>query len=45
MALFRTVAHRTQAAFDYQAGRSLTESPPMSEFKEDEYEDVVGIHN
>jgi formate dehydrogenase (coenzyme F420) beta subunit len=45
MALFRTVAHRTQHAFDYQAGRSLTESPPMSEFKEDEFDDIVGIHN
>jgi formate dehydrogenase subunit beta len=44
MALFRTVAHRTQAAFDYQAGRSLADNPPMSEFKEEEFEDVVGIN-
>jgi formate dehydrogenase subunit beta len=44
MALFRTVAHRTQTAFDYQAGRSLTENPPMSEFKEEEFEEIVGIN-
>ena len=44
MALFRTVAHRTQEAFDYQAGRSLTENPPMSEFKEEEFEEIVGIN-
>ena len=44
MALFRTVAHRTQAAFDYQAGRSPAENPPLSEFKEEEFEEVVGIN-
>jgi len=44
MALFRTVAQRTQAAFDYQAGRNLTENPPLSEFKEEEFEEVVGIN-
>ena len=41
MELFRSVAHRTQAAFDYQAGRSLDEAPPLSVFKEDEYQDVL----
>jgi len=44
MDLFRTVAHKTQRAFDYLAGRSISESPPMSEFKEDEFEEVVGIN-
>ena len=44
MALFRTVAHGTQTAFDYQAGRSLEENPPMSEFKEEEFEEIVGIN-
>ena len=43
MELFRTVAHQTQEAFDYQAGRSLDEKPPLSEFREDEFQDVVGI--
>lgn len=43
MELFRTVAHRTQEAFDYEAGRSTEEAPPLSEFKEDEYNEVVGI--
>lgn len=41
--LFRTVAHRTQAAFDYEAGRSLDEPPPLLVFKEDEFTDIVGI--
>jgi len=41
--LFRTVSRRTQASFDYEAGRSVDEIPPLSEFKEDEYGEVVGI--
>ena len=41
--LFRTVAHQTQAEFQYQAGRSLEENPPLSVFKENEYQEVVGI--
>ncbi len=44
MELFRTVAHQTQQAFDYQAGRALDEKPPLSEFKEDEFQEVVGIN-
>ncbi|MDX2455334.1 Coenzyme F420 hydrogenase/dehydrogenase, beta subunit C-terminal domain [Desulfosarcina sp.] len=44
MELFRTVAHQTQLAFDYQAGRALDEKPPLSEFKEDEFQEVVGIN-
>ena len=29
--------------FDYEAGRSLEEVPPLSEFREDEFNEVVGI--
>ena len=43
MELFRSAAQGTQAAFGYEAGRSLDEKPPMSEFREKEFEDVVGI--
>ena len=45
MPLFRTIAHKTQRAFDYEAGRSLEERPPMSQFKEDEFADIVGLNN
>lgn len=41
--LFRTVAHRTQAAFDYAAGRSTEEPPPLLVFKEEEFTDIVGL--
>jgi formate dehydrogenase subunit beta len=44
MALFRTIAHRTQQGFDYQAGRSLDEKPPLAEFREEEFSEVVGIN-
>ncbi|MBI9086272.1 MAG: Coenzyme F420 hydrogenase/dehydrogenase, beta subunit C-terminal domain [Desulfobacterales bacterium] len=44
MELFRSVAHITQAGFDYRAGRSLEEKPPLSEFKVEEFEEVVGMH-
>ena len=43
MELFRTVADRTQKVFNYEAGRSLEENPPLSEFREDEFDEVVGI--
>jgi len=43
MELFRLVAERTQEGFQYQAGRSLEEKPPLSEFREDEFSEVVGI--
>jgi len=43
MDLFRTVAHGTQRAFDYEAGRRIDETPPLTVFREDEFEDVVGI--
>jgi formate dehydrogenase (coenzyme F420) beta subunit len=41
--LFRTVAHQTQQAFEYEAGRSLEEQQPLSFYRENEYEEVVGI--
>ncbi|MGD2272067.1 MAG: Coenzyme F420 hydrogenase/dehydrogenase, beta subunit C-terminal domain [Desulfobacterales bacterium] len=43
MELFRTVARHTQEAFDYEAGRSREEKPPLSVFREDEFEELVGI--
>lgn len=43
MELFRTVAQRTQKAFEYEAGRSIEDDPPLSVFMEDELTDVVGI--
>jgi len=42
MELFHTTAHVTQAAFDYQAGRSLDEAPPLAVFRENEYAEVTG---
>jgi formate dehydrogenase subunit beta len=41
MELFRTVAARTQESFDYEPGRSLEEPPPLSVFKEDEFQETV----
>ena len=41
MELFRTMAHYTQTAFDYVAGRSLEDDPPLSVFREDEFQEVV----
>jgi formate dehydrogenase subunit beta len=43
MELFRTIAQGTQQAFDYEAGRSLEEDPPLSVFREEEFSEVVGI--
>jgi len=43
MELFRMVSHRTQQAFDYEAGRNIEEEPPLSVFREDEYKEIVGI--
>jgi formate dehydrogenase subunit beta len=45
MELFRTVAYGTQRAFEYEAGRSLEQEPPLSIFREDEFPEVVGISN
>jgi formate dehydrogenase subunit beta len=43
MELFRSVACSTQAGFGYAAGRRLDEKPPLSEFRENEFPEVVGI--
>jgi formate dehydrogenase subunit beta len=42
MELFRLVASGTQAAFDYQAGRSASEAPPLTVFQEKEFAEVTG---
>jgi formate dehydrogenase (coenzyme F420) beta subunit len=42
MPLFRTCAEKTQARFNYQAGRSVDEQQPMAEFKSDELTEVTG---
>ena len=41
MEIFRTLGHYTQKAFDYEAGRSLEDEPPLSVFREDEFQEVV----
>ncbi len=41
MEIFRTIAHYTQTAFDYEAGRSLDDEPPLTVFREDEFQEVV----
>jgi len=43
MELFRTVAQSTQPAFEYVAGESFEQEPPLSVFYEDEFPEVVGI--
>lgn len=43
--LFKMTAHRTQAAFDYEAGRNLEESPPLSVFREEEFLEVTDGKN
>ena len=45
MEIFRTVASFTQKAFNYQAGRSLDDEPPLSVFREDEFTEVTGGKN
>jgi formate dehydrogenase subunit beta len=42
MPLFRTCADKTQARFNYQAGRSLEEEQPLAAFKSDELIEVTG---
>lgn len=42
MPLFRTCADKTQARFNYQAGRSLEEEQPMAGFRADELVEVTG---
>jgi len=43
MELFRTVAHQTQQAFGYEAGKSIEQKPPLAVFYENEFAEVVGI--
>jgi len=42
MPLFRTCAEKTQARFNYQAGRSIHEEQPLAGFKADELVEVTG---
>ncbi len=42
MEIFRTVANYTQKAFDYEAGRSVEDDPPMSVFREGEFRELTG---
>lgn len=42
MPLFRTSADKTQAKFNYQAGRSVEEEQPMAGFEADELFEVTG---
>ena len=42
MEIFRTVASYAQKAFEYEAGRSLEDEPPLSVFREAEFSDVTG---
>jgi hypothetical protein len=39
-AVFRTTAAKTQAMFNYVAGRSLDEEPPVKTFKVDELQEL-----
>ena len=40
---FCTVAADTQKAFDYPAGSDPRAKPPLTEFREDEFSEIVGI--
>lgn len=42
MEIFRTVANYTQKAFDYEAGHSVEDDPPMSVFREGEFRELTG---
>jgi formate dehydrogenase subunit beta len=42
MPLFRACADKTQARFNYKAGRSVDEEQPMAGFKPDELVEVTG---
>lgn len=44
MELFKTVARKTQEAFDYTAGADIDAKPPLAEFREDEFPEVVGLN-
>lgn len=42
MQIFRTISSHTQRAFDYHAGMSVEEEPPLSSFREHEFSEVTG---
>jgi len=42
MEIFRTIANYTQKAFDYEAGRSPDDEPPLSVFREEEFRELTG---
>jgi formate dehydrogenase subunit beta len=42
MEIFRTVSAFTQKAFEYQAGRSLEDDPPLAVFREAEFSELTG---
>jgi formate dehydrogenase subunit beta len=42
MELFRSAAQKTQAAFDYEAGRDPNEPPPLAVFQEKEFSAMTG---
>jgi formate dehydrogenase subunit beta len=42
MEIFRTIAHLTQRTFNYEAGRSLEDAPPLSVFREKEFSELTG---
>ena len=41
--LFAHIADHTQRAFGYEAGMDAAQRPPLSEFEENEFDEVVGI--
>ena len=43
MELFRTIAWQTQKGFGYEPGKNPEEKPPLSDFREDEFDEVVGV--
>jgi formate dehydrogenase (coenzyme F420) beta subunit len=42
MEIFRPIASHTQRAFNYEAGRSAADDPPLSVFREKEFSEVTG---
>ncbi|MBW2029809.1 MAG: Coenzyme F420 hydrogenase/dehydrogenase, beta subunit C-terminal domain [Deltaproteobacteria bacterium] len=42
MEIFKTIANFTQQAFDYEAGRSIDEEPPLATFREGEFKELTG---
>jgi formate dehydrogenase subunit beta len=45
MEIFRTMASYTQKAFEYEAGRSVEDHPPLSVFREQEFSEITGGKN